>query len=570
MPKPADHKKITIVAFLTAILGFFSIWPGGNDHWYTVVLRDIGNSVYLVWLRNEYLHVFDMNGMVLAAYILLLIGAILYVTSQYRESRLIRFVFSLIIISKTYFILVYLVSLLGRIPDIVRTNGVMWGIIYMLIDAGWFLLSWWILKQFKEEKAPDVEHVEYGDTTMEVLIPDSLWQRLFHLVVDTLLCMLIFSVNIYMLASIESLRLHLNQIASILGERLTLAILLGLYRLVYYIFFESLFGATPAKLLTESRVLTRDGEKPGFGTITGRTFSRFIPFEAFSFFSASGWHDRFSNTVVVREKRTGVRGASYFFLLPVLLSLYLLGNFGAEQYEHYTFKKKEQKNADALVEKLSSVDTNSVFQLIRISKDPYMNSSDVEVYLKVDKVSPASITFSKIVSVNSYDDVSQRSIEDQYNDSKATLQHYTYSKTSLEQAVKSGQIGSSDTVGIKIGDIQYGIRKIESYFMPNIKLQYAQNYGGPEDVRIYLSNTGWPADVNEIRVLEGDVKVTNSLPMHLKQIRYNGSGLPFIISGTRKSGQDFKLSFSLTDTLNRVQLYELASTGNEVELKRIK
>jgi hypothetical protein len=40
-----------------------------------------------------------------------------------------------------------------------------------------------------------------------------------------------------------------------------------------------------------------------FSQILGRTFSRFVPFEPFSFLgSGHGWHDRWSDTRVVRTR----------------------------------------------------------------------------------------------------------------------------------------------------------------------------------------------------------------------------------------------------------------------------
>lgn len=74
----------------------------------------------------------------------------------------------------------------------------------------------------------------------------------------------------------------------------------------YYVFFETTFGATPGKMITKTRVVRVDGGKPSFGQILGRTLSRFVPFEPFSFFSStsSGWHDRWSGTRVVRAGET--------------------------------------------------------------------------------------------------------------------------------------------------------------------------------------------------------------------------------------------------------------------------
>lgn len=71
---------------------------------------------------------------------------------------------------------------------------------------------------------------------------------------------------------------------------------------IYYFTFEYLLGKTVAKMITKTKVLTTNGEKPDAGTIISRTFARFIPFEAFSFFGSygNGWHDKLSKTVVVQ------------------------------------------------------------------------------------------------------------------------------------------------------------------------------------------------------------------------------------------------------------------------------
>ncbi|WP_231602819.1 RDD family protein [Neorhodopirellula pilleata] len=76
--------------------------------------------------------------------------------------------------------------------------------------------------------------------------------------------------------------------------------------LLYYAGMEFIFGATPAKFLTGTRVVSNDGGKAGFGKILGRTFCRLIPFDAFSFCfgdTTTGWHDTLSGTRVVDINR---------------------------------------------------------------------------------------------------------------------------------------------------------------------------------------------------------------------------------------------------------------------------
>jgi uncharacterized RDD family membrane protein YckC len=73
----------------------------------------------------------------------------------------------------------------------------------------------------------------------------------------------------------------------------------------YYLVFEALFARTPAKWITRTRVIGPDGTRPTFLQILGRSLARFVPFEPFSFFGNNrGWHDRWSNTRVVRTDRS--------------------------------------------------------------------------------------------------------------------------------------------------------------------------------------------------------------------------------------------------------------------------
>jgi len=71
----------------------------------------------------------------------------------------------------------------------------------------------------------------------------------------------------------------------------------------YYILFEGIFGQTLGKMITGTKVVTENGEKPSLDKIMTRTLCRFIPFEAFSFLGpgAIGWHDSLSKTRVVSK-----------------------------------------------------------------------------------------------------------------------------------------------------------------------------------------------------------------------------------------------------------------------------
>ena len=72
--------------------------------------------------------------------------------------------------------------------------------------------------------------------------------------------------------------------------------------ILYYSLLEGLTGRTLAKIITRTKVVDKDGEKPDFKKIMIRTITRLIPFEWISFMGeGTGWHDTWSKTVVVDE-----------------------------------------------------------------------------------------------------------------------------------------------------------------------------------------------------------------------------------------------------------------------------
>lgn len=72
---------------------------------------------------------------------------------------------------------------------------------------------------------------------------------------------------------------------------------------VYYLFFEGIWARTPGKWLLGTVVVDESGRPPSFGQVLGRTASRLIPFEPFSFFGTLGWHDSLPKTRVIRAHR---------------------------------------------------------------------------------------------------------------------------------------------------------------------------------------------------------------------------------------------------------------------------
>jgi len=72
----------------------------------------------------------------------------------------------------------------------------------------------------------------------------------------------------------------------------------------YYTILEgSTKGLTIGKLATGTRAVMNDGSNISWQTAVLRSLSRLVPFEALSAFGGYPWHDRWTNTQVVKIRR---------------------------------------------------------------------------------------------------------------------------------------------------------------------------------------------------------------------------------------------------------------------------
>lgn len=99
--------------------------------------------------------------------------------------------------------------------------------------------------------------------------------------------------------TIEEILFGLEEIHPLL-DRLVSSILLA----TFYMIIEGLTQRSPGKLITRTKVVLENGEKPSAEKFLTRSLCRLIPFEVFSFLgsNARGWHDSISKTYVVNEK----------------------------------------------------------------------------------------------------------------------------------------------------------------------------------------------------------------------------------------------------------------------------
>jgi uncharacterized RDD family membrane protein YckC len=73
--------------------------------------------------------------------------------------------------------------------------------------------------------------------------------------------------------------------------------------IIYYTLSEKLFkGYTLGKLITGTRAIRQDGGELTFRAALLRSLSRCVPFEVFSGFSTLTWHDRWTDTMVIKAR----------------------------------------------------------------------------------------------------------------------------------------------------------------------------------------------------------------------------------------------------------------------------
>jgi uncharacterized RDD family membrane protein YckC len=71
---------------------------------------------------------------------------------------------------------------------------------------------------------------------------------------------------------------------------------------IYYLFFESIFGRTPGKWVSYSKVVNKLGNKPAFFNILIRSATRLIIIDMFFIpFLDKPLHDFFSNTELIES-----------------------------------------------------------------------------------------------------------------------------------------------------------------------------------------------------------------------------------------------------------------------------
>lgn len=591
LQKYLSQEKIAWFSIVIAILGIFipmltiDYNTASKEMVYTIgFIKYIFQSIHLTIFNLEDFYTFKLgtgDGMYMHYnllnaffYVLLILGAVFYLRSKAKETRLLRFVYSVIFITKVSSFILGLFSIV-LMENTTNSLGVflyvLWFMDYVVM-AFYAYLAFSILKYIEMGKTFETIERTYETHTSVTLVEAGRWRRFFHLIMDDFIMILVFSASFEFFIRTEKLQTFVSALQNGLGDRVAFIIIFAFFRVFYYAIFESVLGVTAAKTLSETRVADEEGNKPAVSAVLKRTFLRLVPFEALTFFTPSGLHDKWSETYVIKEQRTGVSGAWYLLIVPVTIVVGLLIAFGIYKYDSIQAERKQQaiaqQNKEIFVGKLKSLTTNDFIHL-----EP-LEYSYSDIYLKTEEIKPDEITFTILDAKKDYSHIKiNGTILNEYNVpnflekiyaiEKESAKKVTISKGQLEKAIELNagySYSNQDTENaLNIGDgKKYSIKSIETYFMPRLTL--IDNYSNDKIKNVIVTNEGWKAEL---------IKISNA------QLYSGQPPIPLYKQSqaviTIPQAENYKFQITIKDTLGRIFSYEISKEKElEAVIKRTK
>ncbi len=224
-----------------------------------------------------------------------LTGLLIFVTSGFKKSGLLRLCLCYELISFPFTVIFYISYLksLGEYGSFKPVIGLQFyiGAFIDLLYLSCAVAGLWFMNK---RRVPKIVYFGSGADRTGQFEPATAGLRFANRLIDGFLIFFI------LLKSFIALRYWLDK--SWLPDSTGMALVFEIPMILfYYLVLEGLFNISAGKCATNTCIVNETGERPGFLKVLGRTFCRLIPFEAFSFLGAGarGWHDSLTNTYVV-------------------------------------------------------------------------------------------------------------------------------------------------------------------------------------------------------------------------------------------------------------------------------
>ncbi|MBD3907220.1 RDD family protein [Chryseobacterium sp. Ch-15] len=572
-----NYKLIAISSMVVSVIGifcsfytFYGIWKGASG-FNTVpeLVRFLFSfSVLNLNFTNKFDHLEIWN---FVFYVLLLIGALQFIKTKGKETRLVGFVFSVIFLET---IVLFAQSILHKTLVLKWENStslqIFYGFFGFIILGGVSYLSYRILKIIKSQKEIDIIKTEEKTTVTDT----GKWQRFFHWMIDLAVMALIFVPVVtswgYWLMESQILRTN-ESLAIFLQSRLSLYVIVFVFFFIYYPVSEIIFGSSPAKFLTESRVVNSKAEAANAPTIFLRTLCRNIPFDALSFFSKRGWHDSLSETYVVKEKRTGFKTNRLLWILPVLAIYLLLMYFGKSYYADYKAsveRKETLSNQFSLLKSEIKNPNTSQFYVVQ-NVDYYGNIKNYG--FKIEKIEGDDISIRRITG-DHFSDSNYSQAKQLYEQQKDTAQIFIIKKQELVKIFPESMeelYRPIKTIDFFKSGIQYGIENVYDFDAPHLMAQISKddNDYTNKKVTLYLHNIGKSGTITNIKNQNNKIKWNAKFPLKLKEV----NAFPLIIPMENYDFTESNIStIEVLDSLNKKHSYIIKTSGLTNEIKEIK
>jgi hypothetical protein len=564
------YKKITLFALIVSCSGLVfqfligSFYRPGND--FNYFLFYILDTFSMSISSGERIFRLDGNYWNLFFSFLMVVGAISYYKSKEKETRLIRFMFSVLFVQHCVYFLVNLCRIAMIFSDLRLRDIVM----YILSLSIKIFLLWFLYKSviyLNKLRTLDFETFVYTESTEISFFKTNNWQRLLHLIIDSLIFGIIVVQLLEFLVRVPQFSGFFERVETQFGSRTAVMVFICIVRTVFYFTFETLFDASPAKFLTESRVSDDEGLKTAAGTVFKRSLFRNIPFDAISFLLKAEWHDSLSYTQVYKEKRTGIKGGWYFLLIPIFIFACYSVDLWENVKQRNQYLEREQKLFDEqksdILSAIKTLDTTLVLQL---NSEEY--SSKI-LYLKVEKSVNNEVEFSVLHLADRGNSFNQSDVEKAYNTSKDTLERIKIRKADLPKLVLSKLKTSNDETETFEGITaipQLKNQYIETCFQINAPRFSIGTVGTqPESLYFEIKNRGLSASIISIESNDENVnwQKLNVLPLALPRDQANA------LQVAGKDIKNFNVKITVSDSLNRKSIYEISNIG-EVSDARIR
>ena len=223
-------------------------------------------------------------------------GVIVFISSQYKRSNLLRMIMCMEIISfpfLAYWYIKFFTSTYGPLSMPAQLNWTFYA--GVVINVSLLASSVVGLRMLSFERTAKLSFIDHENERTAQFSPAPASLRFVNRLIDAVIIFYILWSNLELFTGASSRFDHIGMEFFIVFE---IPIVL-----LYYIILEGIFNTTAGKCATNTTIVNERGERPDFGQVLGRTFCRLIPFEAFSFFAdgARGWHDSIPNTYVTES-----------------------------------------------------------------------------------------------------------------------------------------------------------------------------------------------------------------------------------------------------------------------------